>query len=103
MRMDFLGGGAMKVAVHPERSLHDTHWGYHFADCRLFPVTAAYRPDEMDPLVTVFLDAAQRRPGACRRVQRGSALCVILPSGCCVRFVHDAGGWVFAIPAGTES
>ena len=39
-----------------ERTLHDTHWGYHFADCRLFPVVVAYQALASRPLVVVMTD-----------------------------------------------
>jgi len=54
LRLWLLNRPDVKVRLMPERDLHDTHWGYHFADCRMFPVLADYTADERRPLVSVF-------------------------------------------------
>jgi len=76
IRLDLLTRPELRLTVQPERSLHDTHWGYHFADCRLFPVTGLYHAEPRKPLVVVF--TVGKRP-VCRR--SGNNLTVKLPSG----------------------
>ncbi|MCX7934062.1 MAG: heparinase II/III family protein [Planctomycetota bacterium] len=43
--------GRLKAILESERTLHDVHWGYHFADCRWFPVRVAHRG--LGPIVTI--------------------------------------------------
>jgi hypothetical protein len=51
--------GPIVTTIQPERSLHDTHWGYHFADCRLFPVAMRCSLAAEQPLITVITDATE--------------------------------------------
>jgi len=93
LRLELFRRGAVAPELHPERSLHVTHWGYHFADCRWFPVTATYRANASDPLVTVITDAARRAPAPSRVLRGADAITVRLPSGLVVRFARLAAGW----------
>jgi len=93
LRVDLATRTDAVLELKPERSLHDTHWGYHFADCRLFPVAATYQAEEMNPLVAVFLDATEGDPPASRVERSGAELTVRLPSGRAVRFAHHGGCW----------
>jgi hypothetical protein len=103
LRLDLLTRPETALELRPERSLHDVHWGYHFAQCRLFPVTANYRADERDPLVTTFVEAGGVVP-ACRVERAGDELTVVMPSGRRVGFGWCEDGWRFnvepAVPAG---
>ncbi|MFP4176969.1 MAG: hypothetical protein ACLFT2_07045, partial [Candidatus Brocadiia bacterium] len=58
-----LGRPDIDLTLQPERDLKDVHWGYTFADCRHFPVTATYRARAEAPLITVFQDVTEERPG----------------------------------------
>ncbi len=83
----------LKLTLHPERNLHDIHWGYHFATCRWFPLDGEYTPDEMDPLITVFLDATKRKPKAAKcKIKDGVAM-ISLPSGRKIVFQYFDGQW----------
>jgi hypothetical protein len=93
MRMELLNRPDIKPVLLPERSLHDSHWGYHFADCRLFPVTAAYTADVTSPLVTVFRDGADGRRAGCALERKGSRLTVRFPGGESVSFDFADGAW----------
>ena len=93
LRLELATRAEATLALKPERSLHDTHWGYHFADCRLFPVTAEYAAEAMDPLVTVCLDATEGEPPACGVERTERALAIRLPSGRSVHFVYCSGQW----------
>ena len=92
LRVDLSADGAGTLTLHPERTLHDTHWGYHFAACRHFPVTLAYPAAEGLPLVSVFLDATAGLPAA-PRVRRGDRIAVALPDGSAVEWARNADGW----------
>jgi hypothetical protein len=93
LRMDLLTRTDAVFALKPERSLHDTHWGYHFADCRMFPVTAEYTAEEMDPLVTVFGDATSDAASRCTLARGERDLALRFVSGQSVRFVYLGGRW----------
>jgi hypothetical protein len=93
LRLELFRRGAVSPGLHPERSLHDTHWGYHFADCRWFPVTASYRAAGSDPLITVVTDATRRAPAPSRVRRSPDAIAVRLPSGLTVHFARLAAGW----------
>ncbi len=95
LRMDLLAAPGVDVDCRPERPLDDVHWGYSFADCRLFPVAARYAAQPERPLVTVFQDATVALPAAPSVALRERALQIGLPSGRWVTFVRTAGGWRF--------
>ena len=60
MRVEtFARSGPIVTTIQPERSLHDTHWGYHFADCRLFPVVMRCSVGADQPLITVITDVTE--------------------------------------------
>jgi hypothetical protein len=87
------GPDKLTPVLHPERSLKDVHWGYGFADCRLFPVTLDYQPQVAQPLITVFLDATNRDD---RKItfHRDNQHCqVVLPSGRKLSFSAAEGTW----------
>ncbi|MFO7871592.1 MAG: hypothetical protein R6V03_09205 [Kiritimatiellia bacterium] len=81
IRVDLKGDTEIDLKLEEERSLKDVHWGYNFADCRHFPVTADYAPSESTPLVTTFLDATESMPAepAVKRANR--EITVAFPSG----------------------
>jgi hypothetical protein len=93
LRMELLGRAEARPVLEPERSLHDSHWGYHFADCLLFPVTAEYAADVKSPLVTVFLDETDGKKGACKVERKDDRLTVRLPGGARVCFAFEGGVW----------
>ena len=64
LRVDLLGPSGV-LRLLPERSLHDTHWGYHFAACRLFPVHFDYAASA-GPLLTLLRDGSASEPPAIR-------------------------------------
>jgi hypothetical protein len=96
LRLDLLTRPGALIELRPERTLHDVHWGYHFAQCRLFPVRVTYRADESDPLVSTFMDSTRRMSG-CRLERQGRELLVILPSGRRVGFGWCKDGWRFNV------
>jgi hypothetical protein len=55
LRVDLYGPGG-ELVLRPERSLKDTHFGYHQADCRMFPVHYTYRTKEDKPVMMVIED-----------------------------------------------
>lgn len=93
LRLELLTRPELSLTLHEERDLHDTHWGYHFAECRMFPLTGEYEPDETDPLVTAFVDASKGRPKVCRSRNRNGTLTVTLPSKRRVVFTYGNGQW----------
>jgi len=95
LKLQLLTRSDLHLTLHPERSLHDTHWGYHFADCRLFPLSGTYTVAQADPLLTVFLDATNADPGTARLVREDNALVVRLPSGRDLAFARHDGAWRF--------
>jgi hypothetical protein len=97
MQLAMLTRPALALTVQPERSLHDTHWGYHFSTCRHFPATGAYQAEELDPLVMVGLDATAGAPGPCAIERSWSGLDVILPSGRRVGFRYTEGRWALIV------
>lgn len=92
LRLHLLTRPDLRLECHPERDLHDTHWGYHFADCRHFPVTGAYQAEESDPLITVFLDASQAE-GEPVLERDSERLTVALPGGESIAFRQTPSGW----------
>ncbi len=102
MRCDVLTRPGLALTRHEERTFHDSHWGYHFAECRWFPVTGEYTPDEMDPLVTVFLDATERDPGAAIARSDPNRLTVTLPSGAKAVFAYFDGRWQLDVSASSK-
>jgi hypothetical protein len=93
MRIEWATRPDAVVRLTPERSLHDTHWGYHFADCRLFPVTLTYVARATEPLAVVFTDATRTTPRLCRVDRGADSLAVLLPSGRRVLFARRGGRW----------
>ncbi len=77
----------------PERSLHDTHWGYHFARCRLFPVTLDYPPQANRPLLALFQDATDGPPPPIQIDATDERIGIALPSGRTLRFLRLESGW----------
>jgi hypothetical protein len=61
LQLDWAGPERV-LALAPERSLHTTHWGYHFADCRWFPATVTYAADVARPMLTICRLAAATLP-----------------------------------------
>jgi hypothetical protein len=82
---------------HPERTLHDIHWGYHFAACRLFPVTMTYQATH-HPLITCLQDATDGMPVPAVFEKTETTQAVILPSGTQVIFRRSAQIWILAKP-----
>ncbi len=56
LRVDLIGVDG-QLSLEEERSLHDTHWGYCFATCRMFPVQFVYQAGA-GALITVVQDVA---------------------------------------------
>lgn len=83
----------LRLTCHPERTFHDTHWGYHFAECRWFPLRGSYLADAAVPLVTVFLDATRRQPGKATLRRETHTLTVTLPSQRTFTFAYFQGQW----------
>ncbi len=81
-----------RPALAAERTLHDVHWGYHFADCRWFPVAALWKAKA--PLVTVITAAGKAGKAAVTR--RPGRIAVSLPDGHTVIFCAHADGWRLA-------
>jgi len=92
-RLEVLTRPALRLELRPERSLHDVHWGYHFAECRHFPLVGRYAADAAEPLVTVFTDVTDGEAPPARVVAGAGRLGVRMPSGREVGFVLLAGGW----------
>lgn len=91
LRLRFHAGtGGCTVTSHPERNLHDSHWGYHFADCRWFPVSVRYRAD--GPLVTVLEDG-MASPDACKVRRTRDGIAVALEAVGTVLFRSLETGW----------
>lgn len=93
VRMDVCHQPRLKLTCHEERNLHDTHWGYHFADCRMFPVTGEYDANETEPLITIFSDATGDIPQTWTIDRRDREILVQTPRGDGVRFVKLNDGW----------
>ncbi len=82
-----------RITFHPERSVHDTHWGYHFADCRWFPIEVAYVPSSEDPLLLVFTDGG--RPSRTVHFDRSDhRLIIVLDDVVRVSFSRLSSGWI---------
>ena len=93
VRVELLTRPALKLKLHPERSLK-VNWGYHFAECRWFPLSGEYDTDEQDPLVLVALDStAGASPKACAIARAPREFSLTLPSGALVRFAFASGRW----------
>lgn len=92
VRIDALTQPDLRFELKPERDLKDIHWGYSFADCRHFPVTASYQADADQPLVLAFQDAGEDGTAPSVR-QRDGRLTVSLPAGPGVSFLQTARGW----------
>ena len=97
--MELLTRPAMRLTLHEERDLHNTGWGYHFARCRMFPTSGAYKADEMDPLTVVLLDATDSLPTPSRVERPAGALVVVLPRGRRVIFKFVNGEWQLDLAA----
>ena len=93
LRLQLLNEPNLKLEIGDERDLHDTHWGYHFAECRMFPVTGTYCPDSKNPLVTVFLPGDGAEVASMQRPNERE-LVVTLPSGRSLTFLRTVCGWM---------
>ena len=93
LRFSLFGREDCQLELKEERTLHDTHWGYHFAECRLFPVAAEYEPAEADPLITVFQDATKTAPDRPRLEHEPDKRTIILSPGREVVFSYFQGQW----------
>jgi len=93
LRLELLTRPELHLECRPERDLKDTHWGYKFAECRLFPVVGEYAADEADPLVTVFADATDAELPPSRLRRGDSEIAVVLPTGREVVFACHEGRW----------
>lgn len=83
-------GGSL-VTLHPERNLHDSHWGYHFADCRWFPVSVRYRA--AGPLVAILADETDASVGPWRVRRTEDRITVTLGSSFRIPFRRTSDGW----------
>ncbi len=101
LRIDALTHPNLRFELKPERDLKDIHWGYSFADCRHFPVTAAYQADANHPLVIAFQDAGEEAEIPAVQMENGR-LTVRLSAGLGVSFLQTANGWMPDIP-GTQN
>ncbi len=93
LAFQLLNAPDLTLELHEERDLHDTHWGYHFADCRMFPVTGTYIPDPNTPLITVFLPGNGRQKAELQQ-ENNRELSVVLPSGRAFTFLQTVCGWM---------
>ena len=84
--------------LQPERDFN-THWGYHFAACRWFPLSLAHAAAGERPLVTVALDATRGKPSpstaSTETTSAGPIRWIGLPSGRAVAFRRFDGRWRF--------
>ena len=92
LRIDALTIPELRFDLQPERSLKDVHWGYSFADCRHFPVTASYQARADQPLVLAFQDAGDDAPAPTVE-QVDGRLVVHMPDGTAVPFIQTTRGW----------
>lgn len=90
LRVD-VDGTLRDATLLPERDLHDTHWGYHFADCRWFPWH--WDLDASLPVITVIQVDAQRAVPQVRRSHAKLAT-VVLDGGLGLDLVRTIDGWV---------
>ena len=93
LKLELFGPDAVALTCQPERDLNDVHWGYHFADCRHFPVTATYKATVTAPLVTVITDTTEDVKGEARCDLAAKRLTVTMPSERQVRFAKLQTGW----------
>lgn len=93
LRLQVLTRPDLRLKLDSERSLHDSHWGYHFADCRHFPATGTYRVDREDPLVTVFTDVTDDHSREASLRRENGSLLLTLASGRELCFLRGATGW----------
>lgn len=93
LRLDVLTHAGMRLDLHPERDLHDTHWGYHFANCRLFPVSGAYRASRDEPLLATFQDATDRSPASPVVIRTPDRIELTFDTGSRLAFFAGPDGW----------
>jgi hypothetical protein len=91
LRVDVHGPDG-ELQRRPERSLKDTHFGYHQADCRMFPVHYTYSPDESVPLVMVICETTGGPTSAVRVVREGPEIRVSAEGVGSVVFALGADG-----------
>lgn len=97
LRIDALSHPDLRFELKPERDLKDIHWGYSFADCKHFPVTATYQADPDHPLVLAFQDAGEEAEVPSVQHNDGR-LTVRLHAGPSVSFLQTAHGWMPDLP-----
>lgn len=93
LELRLLGPVELATVCQEERTLHDTHWGYHFAACRHFPVTVAYEAVADEPLVTLCRDSTERGPGMVTYTNGGGRLVVRCEREPVAVFLRTARGW----------
>ncbi len=93
LELQFHGPAGTRVTCEAERDLHDVHWGYHFADCRWFPVTVRYAA--VAPLVTVIADCTGQPAPAYRLLRGPGRVAVVWQDGPAVCFRQLAEGWMW--------
>ncbi len=83
------------IALHPERPLHDLHWGYHFSRCRWFPVTLTCEPAPGLPILTLFREQNDMAaiPDPVFSCDPDGLLLITLPNGDTTTFEQQADGW----------
>ena len=91
--LDLYAPADIQLTLLPERTFHDTHWGYHFAECRWFPVTGTYLIHETGPLITTMLDATETTPTAPTVTRTDGQISITLPSGASVFYQYFDGHW----------
>ncbi len=94
LRLELFGPAVRKLTFEDERSLKDTHWGYAFATCRHFPVTADYTAINTKPLVTIIADATDGLRRRSRVSYAGGNVTVTMPSGRKVVFEYRRNRWI---------
>ncbi len=97
LQMEFFNINEIELDLLSESSLHDTHWGYHFADCRLFPVNVKFTATEKYPLISVFVDGKYMAETQVKYCDR--ELIIILSSGRKVLFAFIDDEWVLEMKA----
>ena len=68
--------GQGTLELQDERTLKDTHFGYNFAACRMFPVHYLYRPASATPAVCVIQQHDHCRPAAVDHTDDGLTIAV---------------------------
>lgn len=92
----FEPGGA--VELQAERTLMDTHFGYNFADARLFPAHYVYTPAGDTPAVTVIQQADAHVEPTVRATDE--AIDIDLPALGALHLAFQNAAWTLAEVAG---